>query len=111
MMGDLSLKTLILKTQLTSEKLLKKFNKKNSTKKIQQKFKIFIYYHDRGSEDRLCTIDNGCFEIVEWCRYVTGGMEFALTPLPSTTEVHCSSIILPPNPKMVYLVCVMLENV
>ena len=32
MMGDLSLKTLILKTQLTSEKLLKKFNKKNSTK-------------------------------------------------------------------------------
>ena len=107
MMGDLSLKTLILKTQLTSEKLLKKFNKKNSTK-IQN---IYLLYHDRGSEDRLCTIDNGCFEIVEWCRYVTGGMEFALTPLPSTTEVHCSSIILPPNPKMVYLVCVMLENV
>ena len=42
---------------------------------------------DRGSEDRSCTIDNGCFELVEQCRYVTGGMEFDLTPLPSTTKV------------------------
>ena len=42
---------------------------------------------DRGSEDRSCTIDNGCSELVERCRYVTGGMEFELTPLPSTTDV------------------------
>ena len=42
---------------------------------------------DGGSEDRSCTIDNGCFELVERCRYVTGGMEFDLTPLPSTTDV------------------------
>ena len=28
-------------------------------------------------------IDNGCSELVERCRYVTGGMEFDLTPLPS----------------------------
>ena len=42
---------------------------------------------DRGSEDRSCTIDNGCFEVVARCRYVTGGMEFDLTPLPSTTDV------------------------
>ena len=41
----------------------------------------------RGSEDRSCITDNGCFELVERCRYVTGGMEFDLTPLPSTTEV------------------------
>ena len=40
-----------------------------------------------GSEDRSCTIDNGCIELVERCRYVTGGMEFDLTPLPSTTDV------------------------
>ena len=40
-----------------------------------------------GSEDRLCTIDNGCFEVVERCRYVTRGMEFDLTPLSSTTDV------------------------
>ena len=26
-------------------------------------------------------IDNGCFELVERCRYVTGGMEFDLVPL------------------------------
>ena len=42
---------------------------------------------DRGSEDRSCTIDNSCSEVVERCRYVTGGMEFDLTPLPSTTDV------------------------
>ena len=42
---------------------------------------------DGGSEDRSCTIDNGCFELVEWCRYATGGMEIDLTPLPSTTDV------------------------
>ena len=42
---------------------------------------------DRGSEDRSCTIDKGCFELVERCRYVTGGMKFDLTPLPSTTDV------------------------
>ena len=42
---------------------------------------------DRGSEDRSCTIDNSCSELVERCRYVTGGMEFDLTPLPSTTDV------------------------
>ena len=32
-------------------------------------------------------IDNGCFELAERCRYVTRGMEFDLTPLPSTTDV------------------------
>ena len=42
---------------------------------------------DGGSEDRSCIIDNGCIELVERCRYVTGGMEFDLTPLPSTTDV------------------------
>jgi len=42
---------------------------------------------DRGSEDRSCIIDNGCFELVERCRYVTGGMKIDLTPLPSTTDV------------------------
>ena len=42
---------------------------------------------DRGSEDRSCIIDNGCFEVVERCRYVTGGMELDLTPLPSTADV------------------------
>ena len=42
---------------------------------------------DRGSENRSCTIDNGCFELVERCRHVTGGMELDLTPLPSTTDV------------------------
>ena len=58
---------------------------------------------DRGSEDRSCIIDNGCFELVERCKCVTGGMKFDLTPLPSTTDVsfvyntptpfvtHCSS--------------------
>ena len=52
-----------------------------------KKIKKIIYYHDSGSEDRSCTIDNSCFEVVERCRYVTGGMEFDLTPLPSTTNV------------------------
>ena len=42
---------------------------------------------DRGSEDRSGTIDNSCFELVAQCRHVTGGMEFDLTPLPSTTDV------------------------
>ena len=42
---------------------------------------------DRGSEDGLCTIDNGCSELVERCRCVTGGTKFDLTPLPSTTDV------------------------
>ena len=42
---------------------------------------------DRGSEDRSCTIDNSCFEVVARCRYLTGGMELDLTPLPSTTDV------------------------
>ena len=42
---------------------------------------------DRGSKDRSCTIDNGCFEVVAHCRYVTRGMEFDLTPLSSTTDV------------------------
>ena len=42
---------------------------------------------DGGSEDRSCTIDNGCFEVAEGCGYVTGGMEFDLTPLLSTTDV------------------------
>ena len=42
---------------------------------------------DGGSEDRSCTFDNSCFELVEHCRYVTGGMEIDLTPLPSTNEV------------------------
>ena len=41
---------------------------------------------DCGSEDRSCIIDNGCFELVERCRYITGGMEFDLTPLPSTSD-------------------------
>ena len=42
---------------------------------------------DGGSEDRSCIIDNDCFELVERCRYVTGGMQFDLTPLPRTTDV------------------------
>ena len=42
---------------------------------------------DGGSEDRSCNIDNDCFEVVERCRYVTGGMKFDLTPLPTTTDV------------------------
>ena len=42
---------------------------------------------DRGSEDRSCAIDNDCFELVARCWYVTGGTEFDLTPLPSTTDV------------------------
>ena len=42
---------------------------------------------DRESEDRSGTIDNGCFELAERCRYVTGGMEFDLTPLPRVTDV------------------------
>ena len=42
---------------------------------------------DGGSEDRSGTIDNGCFEVVERCRYVTRGMEFDLAPLPSTADV------------------------
>ena len=42
---------------------------------------------DRGSEDRSGTIDNGCSEVIERCRYVTGGMEIDLTPLPRTTDV------------------------
>ena len=41
---------------------------------------------DRGSKDRLCTIDNGCFEVVAHCRYVTGGMKFDLMPLCSTSD-------------------------
>ena len=41
----------------------------------------------RGSEDRSCTTDNGCFEVVERCRYVARGMEIDLTPLPRTTDV------------------------
>ena len=41
----------------------------------------------RGSEDRSCIIDKGCFEVVERCRCVTGGMKFDLTSLPSTTDV------------------------
>ena len=41
----------------------------------------------RGSEDRSCITDNGCFAVVERCRYVTAGMEFDLTPLPTTTNV------------------------
>ena len=36
---------------------------------------------DGGSEDRSCIIDNSCSEVVERCRYVTGGMEFDLAPL------------------------------
>ena len=42
---------------------------------------------DRGSEDRSGIIDNSCSELVEQCRYATGGMEFDLTPLLSTTNV------------------------
>ena len=42
---------------------------------------------DRGSEDRSGIINNSCSELVERCRYVTGGMEFDLTPLPTTTDV------------------------
>ena len=42
---------------------------------------------DGGSEDRSCIIDYSCFQVVERCRYVTGGMRFDLTPLPSTTDV------------------------
>ena len=42
---------------------------------------------DGGSEDRSCIIDNSCFEVVERCRYVTGGMNYNLTPLPRTTDV------------------------
>ena len=42
---------------------------------------------DRGSEDRSCTVDKSCSEMVEHCRYVTGGVEIGLTPLPSTTDV------------------------
>ena len=32
-------------------------------------------------------IEHRCFELVERCRYVTGGMKFDLTPLPRTTDV------------------------
>ena len=42
---------------------------------------------DGGSEDRSGTIDNSCFEVVERCRYVTGGMKLDLTPLPSIADV------------------------
>ena len=42
---------------------------------------------DRGSEDRSGIIDNSCFELIERCRYLTGGMELDLKPLPSTTNV------------------------
>ena len=42
---------------------------------------------DRGSEDRSCTIDNGCFELVERCRYVIGGMEFVVMALWSTSVI------------------------
>ena len=42
---------------------------------------------DGGSEDRSWTIDNGCVEVVERCRYVTRGMEIDLTPLSTTTDV------------------------
>ena len=41
---------------------------------------------DGGSEDRLCTIDNSCFEVVERCRYVAWGMEFDLMSLWSTSD-------------------------
>ena len=40
-----------------------------------------------GSKDRSGIINNSCSEVVERCRYVTGGMEFDLTPLPRTTDV------------------------
>ena len=52
-------------------------------------FEMFLIRRrdDRGSKDRSCTIDNGCVEVVERCKYVTRGMEFDLTPLPSTTDV------------------------
>ena len=42
---------------------------------------------DRGSKDRSCSIDNGCFGLVERCRYVTGGMKFDLASLPSTADI------------------------
>ena len=42
---------------------------------------------DRGSEDRSGTIDNSCSEVVERCRYVTGGMKFDLMALRSTTDI------------------------
>ena len=42
---------------------------------------------DRGSESRRALIECGCSELVERCRYVTGGMKFDLAPLPSTTNV------------------------
>ena len=41
----------------------------------------------RGNEHRSGTTDNGCSKLVERCRYVAGGMEFDLAPLPSTTDV------------------------
>ena len=55
---------------------------------------------DRGSEDRSGTIDNGCFEVVGRCRYVTGGVELDLTPLPSTTDV--SFVYNTPTPFVTY---------
>ena len=67
-----------------------KFRKYAFVLKIQKnskKFKKIIYYHDSESGERLCTVDNRCFKLAERCRYVTGGMEFDLTPLPSTTDV------------------------
>ena len=40
-----------------------------------------------GNEHRSGTTANGCSKLVERCRYVAGGMEFDLAPLPSTTDV------------------------
>ena len=55
---------------------------------VQLLFFCFFRRRDDGrSGHRSGTIDYGCFKLVERYRYVTGGMEFDLTPLHSTTDV------------------------
>jgi hypothetical protein len=58
---------------------------------------------DRGSEDRSCTIDNSCFEVVERCKYVTGGMEIDLTPLPSPGPQHYRRLLFAYNTPIPFL--------
>ena len=60
---------------------------------------------DRGSEDRSGTMDNGCFGVVERCRYVTGGVKFDLASLPSTADI--SFVYNTPTP-FVMLHCLLL---
>ena len=57
---------------------------KKSKKKIQT---FYIFTTTARAKIDRATSTTGVFELVEWCRYVTGCMEFDLTPLPSTTDV------------------------